>query len=303
MLGIEQEASEVKIIDDFVVEKFKSDEEKLKYYSTMDLQACEMFIQKQEEACHEYLQLCNPFILTPENWQKYADLTSEVRSYILSGFSFRDYVNRQATKEAIKLQIPKHYLEAYSKQLQSQIEEEDSLMLIAILELAKKVDASSKITEDGLSLKDLEEKAPDIYQELKKTAKQYRFQKDVSFGQELDLENVFRRVLLEIEGSKNKEIHNFDIAASGTKGHVINEYYFPQDDELRRWMYLGVKSRILQSDCHHKLVRGQWPVREALLELGESLTAQGQLQHPTEVFNLSLKQISDFLSEEQSDHF
>ena len=43
----------------------------------MDLKATESFLIKQEEACNQYLQLCNDFTLTAENWKKYIDLTSE----------------------------------------------------------------------------------------------------------------------------------------------------------------------------------------------------------------------------------
>ena len=178
LLGIDEMTSEVKIMDNFVVERFKSDEEKLKYYSNMDLRACESFISKQEEACRNYLQLCENFTLTPANWSNYIDLASEVRSYILSGFSFRDYVNRRATRAAIELKIPKHYLEAYSEQLQSQTEEEDSLIVKAILELAKKVKTVLKDPSiDTLSLAELKEKAPALYQELEKRPSSIVFKK------------------------------------------------------------------------------------------------------------------------------
>lgn len=281
LLGLEPGAHEAKIIDNYAAEKYRSAEQKFHEFSKMDLKATENFLIKEEEACNQYLELCKDFTLTVENWKKYIDLTSEVRSYVISGFNFRDYVSRMAIREAQRLEIPKHYLEAYSEQLQSQIVEDDTLVVRDLQALARKVKTSSLIT--------LKEETPDIYLELEKLAKHYRFQKNASFTHDLDLEIVFRRVLQEIENLGASENR-------AEKTNAINEYYFPHDDALRRWMYLGVKSRISQTDCNHRLARGQWAVREALLELGEELTAQGQLNHPKEIFDLSLDEITVVLN-------
>ncbi|MBA2729031.1 MAG: hypothetical protein H0U49_12775 [Parachlamydiaceae bacterium] len=295
LLGLGQGGYEVKVLNNYVVEKYRSAEEKFHEFSKFDLKYFESYIANQEEACNQYLQLCHNFTLTVENWKKYIDLTSEIRSYMIPGFNFRDYVGRQAVREANRLQIPKHYLEAYSEQLQSQIVEEDSLIVKEIHELALKINniPTSK-AEGAVSLAKLKEKTPEIYQELEMLAKHYRFKKNTSYIHDLDVEIAFKRILLEIESFENSG-NVSGIAATEDINNVSTEYYFPQDDDLRRWMYLGVTSRILQSDSHHKLMRGQWSVREALLELGTVLTEQRELDHPKEIFNLSLNQISNYI--------
>lgn len=154
----------------------------------------------------------------------------------------------------------------------------DTAMVHDIQRLAQKVAPIAY----NISLKTL----PDnLFRELEALARNYRFQKDMSFTPDLDLESVFRRVL--IEGEKDVKIGDTPISLSDV-------HYFPEDDALRQWIYLAVKSRTLQSDLHHRMAEGQWFVRDALLELGKQLVAKGTLNQEKEVFDLHLDDIAKF---------
>lgn len=291
LLGM-NEPSEVKVVDNIVMERFISNEEKFMHYQGMDLERCEELVLNHESICNAYLEFCNSFTLTPTEWKRYVEIASELRSYNVIGFSFRDYVNRQAIRLAERLQIPKYYMEAYSEQLQSTLLEEDSLIVKAILELARKIQYHARMNpKASITLLQLQKQAPEIYQDLVSTAKQYRFQKDISFIPDVDVEQVLKRVLIEIEKRGEEEIPELNIASTVSK-NGINDHYFPLDDELRRWIYLGVKSRVLQSNCHHIMIRGQWKIREALLELGQRLVEQGKLNQRKDIFNLSADEVA-----------
>lgn len=296
ILRIDDLPLEVSVINDYVAECFHTEQENLERFQKMDLVSCEQFIQRQEEINHKYLELCSNFKLTLKDWKEYINLASEFRADLLIGYYFRDYVNRQAIREAEALQIPQFYYDAFSEQLQSTMQEEDSLMVQNILELAKKIENFKRQSyQTVIELSTLEKHAPDIYLQLEKIAKQYRFQKNLSFSEDLDIKIAFKRIQTEIQNIGADKILDLDISSIIAKDLLSNEHYFPQDDVLRRWISLGIKSRILQSNCSHTWIRGQWPVREALLELGDTLVQQGILNDKIQIFNLSIEEVSGFL--------
>jgi len=95
------------------------------------------------------------------------------------------------------------------------------------------------------------------------------------------LETLFHRIV--------KESSNVDAAAFSPDVKAIQHDFFPQDSALRQWIEIGIKSRILQSNTHHQIVRGQWKVREKLLELGKG----------KEVFHLSVDEVTELIRSHQ----
>jgi phosphohistidine swiveling domain-containing protein len=254
LVGVPYWPVEAKVIDGYVCDKLFSFEENLAYFSHMDLEASEAFHRKQERAIEDYLCLTRQFAFTVDHWDRYVELTSEIRAYIWLGLFYRAHIEQHIAALAQREKIPRIVQEAYATRFQSRLFSEDQAMQ-----------------------RDLALTSPDDPESLISLGKKYRFSKNVSFEQEFDLELVKQRVLTATPYEQEPT-------------PLDQEIYFPDFPEFRRWVELAVNNRVLQSDFHHKQIRGQWPVREKLLELGARFFPQ-----PEEIFNCSVAEVRELI--------
>lgn len=272
LLELKDFSSEAKVLNGYVVEKFMTDQEKLHFFSHMDLEKCKKFLNDHDETIKKYEKITENFSLTIKNWEEYIDTMSTLRAYIWLGHTFRLHANRMVAKESQNLQIPRHYIDAYAEQIQSQMKEEDTLLFHDIRHLAKLFSNLPSI-----SFEEFKKHYPNEYRNLEHLGKQYRFQDNLSFTTELNLEALFNRIIKE-----SKQL----VLDSPSNTSRSNHDFFPQDAQLKNWIEIASKSRILQSNTHHKIIRGQWQVREKLLELGMGKA----------IFNCSIEEISSMIN-------
>jgi phosphohistidine swiveling domain-containing protein len=274
LLGLPTLPSQAKILEGYVVEPYMPDGEKLLFFSHMDLEKSEAFVLGQEQLLKEYDALTQNFSLTPENWQKYTEQVILLRAYFWLGPIFRLHANQHISLQSQQWQIPRLYIESYAEQLQSQVVEEDTKMVQDIQAMARRMKPFS-----AAGLEQLKEQFPEVFQELETLGRHYRFQHELALSDDLDLEAVLRRLHLEMK--------HLDVPSAPVE--KIERDFFPQDEALRRWIEVSTKSRILQSDAHHKMIRGQWNVRDALLQLGKG----------EEIFNCSIEEVSRLIQEKK----
>ncbi len=268
LLGVKEFPSEAKVLQGYVVEKFMTDQEKLHFFSDMNLEKSKKFLNDHAEILQKYENITKNFSLNVQNWEEYIDSMATLRAYIWLGHTFRLHANRMVAKESQNLQMPRHYIDAYAAQIQSQMEEEDSLLFQDIRDLAHAFSAFPAI-----DFEKFKQDYPKEFQKLEQLGKKYRFQDNLSFTSELNLESLFHRII--------KESKKFT-ANSPSNTSTSNHDFFPQDTPLKEWIEIASKSRILQSNTHHKIIRGQWQVRKELLQLGMG----------KEIFNSSPQEIS-----------
>ena len=272
ILGLDFFPSDAKVIDGYLVERFMTEQEKLVYFSHFDVDQAVNFVKEHENTLKRYQELTDNFSLTKTNWREYVDLMSTLRGYIWLGYNFRLYANNKAAMLGEELMIPRFYVEAYAAQLQEEQIEEDTRLLEDMNHMAIMMAPYA-----DMSLAQIKEQKPAIYNELIKLAFSYRFQDCLSFSAELDINLVFTRII--------NEIKNIDSDVESTSS--IKHDYFPEETELKLWIESAVRNRIAQSNTHHLIIRGQWKVRAELLKLGEK----------DKIFNLSVDQVEDLIGD------
>jgi hypothetical protein len=111
----------------------------------------------------------------------------------------------------------------------------------------------------------------------------------MAFEAELDPSPLVHRI--EKEMAHVKEGKKF--VATSKRANEFN--FFPQQDALRKWVYADIKSRILQSNAQHYQLRGQWPVKEALMAFAKRLVEQNKLKQEEDLFDLSHEAFEELL--------
>lgn len=274
-----------KVIDNYVCFALIPTEKAVEAFNGMSLQECEVYSKNHEKNMQDYLQITENFELDPIIWQKYLDIFIDYKAYYWLAEVFRLYLDREIEIQASALALPQCFLDECSAYAQSQFEEEDIHMQREIYELASRM-RSLPIYENVLELK---KEFPQIFDEIETLGKRYRFDRDISIEKPLDMHLVYNRLLSEIKENENGK------SFVTSKNNPTCKKFFPQNPVLRRWIYLSIYNRILQSNSHHYQMRGQWKVREKLLELGEYLTSLGILKKADHIFDLSSEEIKAYI--------
>lgn len=71
--------------------------------------------------------------------------------------------------------------------------------------------------------------------------------------------------------------------------------YFCDEENLSSWIEVSVKNRVLQSNGHHIQIRGQWNVREKLLNFASSLVTKSILNNPKDIFDCTILQVEQLI--------
>jgi hypothetical protein len=286
LVGRQNWPTVAKVINSDVCDKLFPFEHNLSYFSHMNLEQCQEYHKKQEITVEEYLEICKQFRLTPTCWDSYIIHMADIRAYIWLGLFFRAHLERCAASAAHDCEIPLYYYNEYAARIQSQTIEEDSLMNKEIQGYAHKLKLyMNTMGWKTVTIDKLNEHAPDMFKALTSLAKNYRFIKDSSLESELDISVALKRILEVLDKAAiepNKTIINTD----------TDEIFFPDHPQIKSWIELMVKNRILQSNFHHKQIRGQWFVREKLLELGKKMVMHQELDKPQDIFNCSIEAVS-----------
>lgn len=272
---------EAKVIDSYVCSRIVPLEEHIRFFNRMTLDECNKFAQKQRKSMQKYLKTAEKFQLDPDKWQEYIDTFIEFRAYMWLGGPFRAYLIREVESQAAALSIPFYYLEECANAIQATVFSEDVNMQQEIKKLASKLKFIARVNDVAV----LKKHPSMIFKEIENLARKYRFDKDISFAKEPDLNLIYQRLLLENE--------NADQTAKPL--NKIKQDFFPDYPALKRWLYLSIFSRIMQSNANHYQVRGQWQISKELLKLGEYLKTQKKLKKAEDIFNLSSSEIKEEL--------
>lgn len=271
-----------RVLDHFVCSDLAPYGECVERLKGMSIEECETFFRGQDENIKQYTLATQTFQLNLKSWQNFLDAVTDLRAYVWIGGIVRSHAERQLEIMASKLNVPQYYIEECTAAMQSQLEEEDSLMQESIYHLATKMAPLSLPS----SVNNL---GSELFSEVEKLGYTYRFDKDMSIEKPLDLNLVYERLLLEVnEIKKGKTLTTM-------KKTVRNEEFFPEHPLLKRWLYLSIFNRVIQSNSHHVMIRGQWNVRTKLLELGQQLVSTSLLKTPEDIFDLSIEAITSHL--------
>lgn len=131
----------------------------------------------------------------------------------------------------------------------------------------------------------------ELYQCIEEIGEKYRFEHKISLDKELDLNVVYTRLKREVEAVIQGKTLLTNKITDQTR------ILLPEMNELKKWLYVTIWNRILQSDSHHLDVRAKEIVRPQLLKLGKLLTEKGRFMSAESIFNYSVEEIGDFIRE------
>lgn len=282
---------ETRVIDNYVCSTLKPAEEYVSPFNGMTLTECEAFCSRCDACVCEVQKLAQRVRLDTNFWQKYVDTVGDL--YALNWVSeiFRMYADRQAETMASDLGVPQCYFDECSSYIQSQLEEEDTLMQRDLYGLAQTMVDLPEYSDVNA----LRKSRPDVYVNIEKLAKQYRFTSNTSIANEPPLSLAYKRLIEEVAQIKRGKTF------LSMKRSDQSRAYFPQNPSLYRWLKLSITNRVIQSNSHHHLARLQWPVREELLRLGGYWTVRGKLSQPEEIFQRSLEEVGELIKRREQD--
>lgn len=224
-------------------------------FDGMNLEECTAFLQGYRGAGADYLAACEGLAtkISVATWRAYASAYADLSAHAWLSWFFRTWLDIEVSGRANALRVSQFHFARWSDRLQSQIPQEDDRLTREILALC------ADITDDG----------------LEHIARRYRIAKDTDIRHALPLQETRNLVLDEAASGGVLE---------GPASDDDGQDFFLEDVELSAWTRLSIAARIQHCDTHHIRMRGQWRVREALMETGD-------------VFDLPMESIEAILGE------
>ena len=231
-------------------------QEQVDWLQSMNLGDFETYYKQEEGLYVEYLDSCKKFdIHSVASWDRVCKNYTDLCAYMWLSFITRTSKLQRMFDLGRMAGIPRIYFNEFEEQIQSRAFQEDSAFRHDMICLKQKFLQSYAETDiDKIDPKNLKDEHPDLYFELVKMSQTYKFTDCIDWKNPISLQNVLKRL-------------------SETPSELVNPNpesqfsYFLDNPELTRWMTLGILSKIQQNNGHHIRVRGQWMLRDKLLEL------------------------------------
>jgi len=273
------------VIDDYTCCELAPFSEYVGLFDGFDTDMALAFNQSHKNCLATFLDCSANATRSKQDWQAYIDAYAHLRSYIWLGDALRSYAQRKVEEIGMEIQLPLFYLEECAKEIQATLPELDTQMHQELRTLAMRFQ-KDPVFEDVTILK---KHNPELYQPVEEIGKKYRFEHKISLDKELDLNVVYTRLKREVEAV----IQGKSLSTNKTTDQT--RILLPEMDELKKWLYVTIWNRILQSDSHHLDARAKEIVRPQLLKLGQLLTEKGSIESAELIFNYSIEEIGDFI--------
>ncbi|MBI5345821.1 MAG: hypothetical protein HZB76_01575 [Chlamydiae bacterium] len=237
-------------------------QEQVNVLNRLTLEQFETYSHQEEVTIRNYLSICQHFTPTVDQWHAFCNSYREVCAYMWLSFSTRTSKLDHMFRIAHELEIPKIYFSECEAQIQAGTFEEDVAFKKDMNKLREKLFGFyTKEELRAISIDSLRASHPDLYNDLIYVARQYKFTPSSDWKVEIPFSVVLERLL--------NTATLLDRGAVETA--MTSSDFFVDNPELLRWTMLGTKSKIQQNNSHHQILRGQWFVREKLLNLGQTI--------------------------------
>lgn len=279
-----------KVIDGYTCCELTPFADYVALFEGFDLKQAETFNASHQDCLHAFLEASLHCIKSSQDWKKYADIYSRLRSFIWLGDALRSYAQRKVEEMGRKEELPQFYLDECAHEIQASLPELDTEMHKELYQLALELQDIPAYE----NIETLKKKNASSFLKLELLGKKYRFEHRISLDKSLDLNVVYLQLKKEI-----------DLVKSGkgfvtNKGKSSSQFFLPEMVGLRGWLHIAIWNRILQSDSHHIDARAKEIVRPLLLQLAQSLVNKGELINKEGIFSLSLSKIGNLIDKIQT---
>ncbi|WP_010304353.1 PEP/pyruvate-binding domain-containing protein [Candidatus Odyssella thessalonicensis] len=252
----------------------------------MTLGQAEAFYENQEHMLRSYMEVCQNFQLTTSCWQSFQEVFTELFAYKLLGILWPAHVQISTYSMASNLKTPQIFFDEYATHIQHQMQQEDNLLIEEAKRLRLKIDTILGMYTE-ISLKIIREQHPYLYDGIEKFSRNYKITKSENWVEEPPIELAFKRI---ISQSIEQETSNLLILKN-----INDTEFFTDYPELQRWIRLSVIQKIQRNNFHHIRLRGQWHVRDKLMELGKWLFSRGYITSDKEVLTIPCSEICSYI--------
>ncbi len=258
-------------------------------FDGFDTEMALAFNQNHKDCIITFLINAETATRSPQDWQAYTESYARLRSYVWLGDALRSYAQRKAEELGAEIKLPLLYFEECAKEIQATIPELDTQMHQELRQLA--IRFQDLFSQERSDAPIPEERCTELYQCVAMIGKQFRFEHRISLDKELDLNVVYARLKKEVEAVMQGK------PLSTHKTTDRTRVLLPEMDQLKKWLYVAIWNRILQSDSHHLDARAKEIVRPQLLTLGQLLTKSKRFMSAHDIFDHSVEEIGNFIKE------
>jgi phosphohistidine swiveling domain-containing protein len=252
--------------DGRVFDRMQPLKETMAVFRGMSLAECQHLLDHRGKAIQDYLQACEALGRAPTTsaWEAYAEAYRLCTAHKWLSWFFRTYVEQRAVDAAREVGCSQFHLESMSESLQAagSRQEMDNQLYQQICGVARAA------TVDGVgpnsTLASVQSEHPAIFQKVATIAKQFKISKSTDIRQKPPLDELWAKVQEQMQRLDNLQ-HASD---ESTEGTIDAEDYYPEEPTVTDWVRLAIQARVQHCDSHHLHMRGQWIVRDALLNLG-----------------------------------
>lgn len=268
-------------------------------FKTFGIEKLEMIYKEAEENERKFLELSSKFELNEKHFKEWVDLLIKYNAFMDVGFNFRNRIDELMSVKGNSAYVPKYFLNQFQTQIQHSIVQDDELLLSEIYHLASLIIEDGKLksifeSEDfdvTKVEKQLQTDYKNIYEEFLRVTMNYKIGKGSDIRADMPIGKLLTRVRDEMSKGDPKEILKSLEEERGVAGVQPNIEYFPESHEFQRLVKLSILVRIQMNNFHHRKLRGQWSVREKLLEFGQEMVSKNEIEKAEDIFGLSVEDI------------
>jgi len=292
---------EQKVINGKVYEKILGSlQEQVDWLNAMSLDNFRIYFEHENALLSDYMESCKRFDLSIESWNSFCSKYRDLCAYMWLSFITRTSKLQRAFDIGSKLNIPQVYFNEFEEKIQAESFQEDVEFQRDMVTLKEKFEQKFKENLSDINLDDLKRRYPSLFSDLLSISKHYKFSNCIDWIDTVSLTDILKR-----------------LDHSCSSGSAIFEEqsvsYFYDNPEFAEWAYLSTLSKIQQNNRHHVRVRGQWLVRDRLIELGNFMLKKGTkyaelvqndgtlrqmpFQSPTDILRASVNQVREFIKE------
>ncbi|MBN2478933.1 MAG: hypothetical protein JXA94_01765 [Parachlamydiales bacterium] len=276
---------EARVINNFVCNELSPFNEYVALFDDFSAEQASRFNEDQQRCMDKFLEVSKGFSLDPHKWKEYIDTYAEFRAYIWLGGAYRAYSERKTEEISSVIQLPQFYLDEAAQEMQSNIIELDTKMHEEVYKLAKRCITKEKFE----NIEVLRQKDVELYDEVVKLSKKYRFEHTIALDTPIDLDLIYNRIYQEVERIKTKDFFN-----SFKNAHTARDLLCENTD-LKKWLQNSIQNRILQSDAHHIDASAKAYVRPQLLELAKVLVERKLIKSEGDIFSATSDEIYEYI--------
>ena len=275
-----------KVVDGVLYTKSGQGASHVERFTGMTLAELESVLAKVQSVEHQYLRASQRLTPATTKVAELLDLYIWINAFMNMNYCFNSVLRKRLEAQAVRMHTPMVFYEEALVAMENSLPHEDVRREVESSALLGELRQYNLARDPADLTQCVRRDNPRLFAKLDDYSKRYRFQRA-----DLRLEPPYERVVSRlVEMVKNQ-------AVPPSNNIVRNKtVYFPEDTEFQRTLELAVRAKIEGNNLHHTKVRGQWRLREMLLNLGQRWAERHHLPRREDVFELTLDEFQGSLA-------